>query len=407
MKTIAIMACCDTKYHEVRYVREKISAIGCVPLVLDISTGGDVPIKADIPREQIVTTGGYTWEAIRSAPKDEALSKMSQCAARVLTELREKGSIDAVLGMGGLQNTVVCTAAMQTLPLGFPKLMVSTIASGNRYFNDVVGDSDIAAMPSIVDFAGMNAVAEVILSNACAAVVGMANYGGGLIREVAGWRVGTTLMGITNDTVMHAANLILEAGMELISFHSTGVGGRTMEKMIAQGSINAVMDLTLHEMTPEYFGGLGYGGGANNRLCAGAQKGIPMVVCPGGIDFICLRPGELFEDEEKRGYNWHNAALTHTKLYEHEILSITETIAKRLNVSTGKVTVLLPMGGLRTMSRPGEFFNKPETIQKMKGILETTLKPDIVLKCFDLNFMDKEFGEIAAKEMLALLQTGN
>jgi uncharacterized protein (UPF0261 family) len=196
----------------------------------------------------------------------------------------------------------------------------------------------------------------------------------------------------------------LNTGLEVLSFHSTGVGGRILEKMIEQGFINAVMDLTLHEMTPEYFNGLGYGGGANNRLCAGARKGIPMVVCPGGIDFICLRPGELFEDEEQRGYGWHNADLTHTKLYEHEILEITETIARRLNISNGKVTVLLPMGGLRTLSRPGELYHKPETIKKMKDVLKRNLKPGISLKCFDLNFMDREFGEIAAEEMLSLLR---
>jgi uncharacterized protein (UPF0261 family) len=157
-------------------------------------------------------------------------------------------------------------------------------------------------------------------------------------------------------------------------------------------------------MTPEYFNGLGYGGGANNRLCAGARKGIPMVVCPGGIDFICLRPGEFFEDEEQRGHGWHNAALTHTRLYEHEILEITKTIAQRLNVSQGKVTVLLPLRGLRTLSRPGELFHKPETIKKMKDVLEQNLKPEINLKCFDLDFMDKEFGGIAAGEMLSLLR---
>ena len=404
MKTIAIIACCDTKYHEVRYVREKISSMGCAPLILDISTGGTVPVDVGISREEIVAAGGYSWEEIRAAPKDEAILKMSKCAGLILQELHGKNLINAVLGMGGLQNTVICAAAMQKLPLGFPKLMVSTIASGNRFFDTIVGDSDIAAMPSIVDFAGINAVAEVILGNACAAIVGMANNGGAAIREIKGWRIGTTLMGITNDTVMHAANILLDAGLEVLSFHSTGVGGRTMEKMIEQGSVNAAMDLTLHEMTPEFFNGRGYGGGSNKRLCAGAKKGIPMVVCPGGIDFICLNPGDFFEDQEQRGYGWHNASLTHTRLYEHEILKIAEIIAERLNASIGKVSVLLPMGGLRTLSRPGELFHKPQTIKKMKEVLEKNLKPDIALKCFDLNFMDKEFGEIAAREMMLLLQ---
>ena len=404
MKNIAIMACCDTKYHEVNYVREKIKASGCEPLVMDISTGGTVPIQAEISREKMAARGGYSWEEICGAAKDEALSKMSKCAALMLCELHEKKQIDAVLGMGGLQNTVVCSAAMQALPLGFPKLIVSTIASGNRYFDMVVGDSDIATMPSIVDFAGMNAIAELILSNACAAITGMANNASSAMREINGWRLGTTLMGITNDTVMHATNILLDAGLEVLSFHSTGVGGRTMEKMIEHGSINAVMDMTLHEMTPEYFNGRGYSAGSNNRLCAGAKKGIPMVVCPGGIDFICLSPADFFDDEEERGYGWHNASLTHTRLYEHEILDITGTIIRRLNESAGKVVILLPMGGLRTLSRPGELFHKPQTIKKMKEVFEKNLKPEIVLKCFDLNYMDKEFAEIAAAEMLALLK---
>jgi uncharacterized protein (UPF0261 family) len=403
MKTIAIMTCCDTKYHEVRYVREQIDAAGCDSLVLDISTSGSVFIATDITREHIVSFGGYTWREICAAPKDEALLKMSESVIKVIKQLHTNGQIDAILGLGGLQNTVVCARAMRELPIGFPKLMVSTVASWYRYFETIVGDSDIIAMPSIVDFAGMNVVSEVVLRNACAAIVGMANYGGGTIQPTEDQRIGTTLMGVTNDTVMYAANLLAEARKEVISFHSTGVGGRTMEKMINEGTITAVMDLTLHELTPEYFGGLGYGKGANNRLAAGAQKNIPMVICPGGIDFICLRPEELFADQEKRGYNWHNTGLTHTKLYEHEILALTEIIAQRLNVSNGKVTVILPMGGLRTMSRPGELFHRPGTIKKMKDVLEQNLKPGIILKCFDLNFMDKEFGEIAASEMLALL----
>jgi uncharacterized protein (UPF0261 family) len=405
MKTIAIMACCDTKYHEVSYVQEQILSLGFKPLIIDISTAGSVPIKTDYAREKILCESGYEWEEIQNAPKDEALAKMSESVRRALIKLYEERAIDAVLGMGGLQNTVVCVHAMQALPLGFPKLMVTTIASGYRYFDAVVGDTDITAMPSIVDFAGMNAVAEVILKNAAAAVAGMAASGGGKIRPLKGCRIGTTLMGITNDTVMRAADILTSAGKEVISFHSTGVGGRVMEKMILEGSINAAMDLTLHEMAPEFFNGLGYGGGANNRLCAAAKTGIPMVAVPGGVDFICLRPFEFFDDQETRGYNWHNKALTHTKLYEREILAITETIIARVNKSCGSVSVLLPLRGLRTLSAPGQIFHIPATIQKMRVLFEQKLKPRIKFKAFDLNFTDKEFADIAAREMLDLLSS--
>lgn len=403
MKTIAVTACLDTKYHEVLFVVQQLTRLGVQPLVMDIGTAGSVPIEADIPRKAILEAAGFSGEEGQGHSKEEAIDQMSRALAAMLGELYEAGKIQGVLGMGGLQNTVMCKTAMQTLPLGFPKLIVSTVASGFRYFNTVVGDGDITVMPSIVDFAGMNPVAESILGNACAAITGMVQSGGRIVDGSVGPMIGTTLMGITNDTVMAAADLLEAAGWQTISFHSTGAGGKALEKMIRAGMVTASLDLTLHEMTSEYFGGYGYSKGADNRLCAGAQKGIPMVVCPGGIDFICLRPGELFPDQDKRGYTWHNSGLTHTRLYEEEILSISHTIANRLNRSEGRVTVLLPMDGLRTMSRSGEPFHIPETIRKMRKLFQDELKPQITLKCYDLNFDDDEFGTVAAEEMLKLL----
>lgn len=404
MGTIAVTACLDTKYHEVSYVMRKLKQMGIQPVILDISTAGEVPMKADIARETILAASGLSWDSTRGRPKEELIHQMSLGLGVVLRELYEKGEIQGVLGMGGLQNTVMCKTAMQELPLGFPKLIVSTVASGYRYFDTVVGDSDIMVMPSIVDFAGMNPVAESILLNACAAIAGMVRSGGVVVDRENWSMIGTTLMGITNDTVMRAANILDAAGWQTISFHATGAGGKAMEKMIRDGMVTASLDLTLHEMTPEYFGGYGYGKGADRRLCAGVQQGIPMVVCPGGIDFICLRPDELFADQEQRGYTWHNSGLTHTRLYEEEILSICSTIARRLNRSEGKVTVILPMEGLRTLSRRGEPFHIPGTIEKMRRLFEQELKSEITLKCYDMNFDDEEFGEIAAKEMLRILE---
>ena len=405
MKTIGIAACLDTKLYEAAFVRDKLAAMGFHPLVLDISTAGATPDWADVKREQILDLAGYSWEQMAGLTKEQAIGRMAESFSLMLLKLCRERAIDAVLGMGGLQNTVICSRAMQALPLGFPKLIVSTVASGSRYFDTVVGDSDIVVMPSIVDFAGMNPIAEVILSNACAAAAGMVRHGGGRIDSHGRPLIGTTLMGVTNDTVMRAADRLKAEGKQIVSFHSTGAGGRMLEKMILDGSVTAVMDLTLHEMTAEYFGGYGYSSGAANRLCAGAEKGIPMVVCPGGIDFICLRPDELFPDQEKRGYTWHNAGLTHTRLYEPEILSIAETIVQRLNRAKGKVTVILPMRGLRTMSRPGELFYIPETIEKIGRLFEKELRPDIRLKKYDLNFDDPEFGDAAAGEMLKLLDS--
>lgn len=404
MATIAIIACCDTKYHEITFVKEKILAAGHQPLVLDISTGPNVTLRADVTREEVLRTGGYTWEEVHKLAKSDAISAMTESISKTVVKLFQEKKMDGVIGMGGLQNTVVCSAALRLLPIGFPKMICSTIASGYRYFDTVVGDKDIAVIPSIVDFAGMNPINEVVLGNTVSAMIGMVTYGGRLIDTKGEPYIATTLMGITNDTVMQASNQLSAMGKHVISFHSTGIGGKVMEDLIYDGVISAVMDLSLHEMTAEYFGGYGYSKGANNRLCAAAKAGIPALICPGGIDFACLRTDELFKDEEERGYVWHNKDLTHTRLYEHEILDITKTIAERVNQSAGRTKVILPMGGLRTQSYPGEFFHKPETIQKMKAIFEENLKPEIQFEAYDLNFCDPEFADICAKEMAKLTE---
>lgn len=404
MATIAIIACCDTKYHEITFVKEKILAAGHQPLVLDISTGPNVTLRADVTREEVLRTGGYTWEAVHELAKSDAISAMTESISKTVVKLFQEKKMDGVIGMGGLQNTVVCSAALRLLPIGFPKMICSTIASGYRYFDTVVGDKDIAVIPSIVDFAGMNPINEAVLGNTVSAMIGMVTYGGRLIDTKGEPYIATTLMGITNDTVMQASNQLSAMGKHVISFHSTGIGGKVMEDLIYDGVISAVMDLSLHEMTAEYFGGYGYSKGANNRLCAAAKAGIPALICPGGIDFACLRTDELFKDEEERGYVWHNKDLTHTRLYEHEILDITKTIAERVNQSAGRTKVILPMGGLRTQSYPGEFFHKPETIQKMKAIFEENLKPEIQFEAYDLNFCDPEFADICAKEMAKLTE---
>lgn len=404
MATIAIIACCDTKYHEITFVKEKILAAGHQPLVLDISTGPNVTLRADVTREDVLRTGGYTWEEVHKLAKSDAISAMTESISKTVVKLFQEKKMDGVIGMGGLQNTVVCSAALRLLPIGFPKMICSTIASGYRYFDTVVGDKDIAVIPSIVDFAGMNPINEAVLGNTVSAMIGMVTYGGRLIDTKGEPYIATTLMGITNDTVMQASNQLSAMGKHVISFHSTGIGGKVMEDLIYDGVISAVMDLSLHEMTAEYFGGYGYSKGANNRLCAAAKAGIPALICPGGIDFACLRTDELFKDEEERGYVWHNKDLTHTRLYEHEILDITKTIAERVNQSAGRTKVILPMGGLRTQSYPGEFFHKPETIQKMKAIFEEYLKPEIQFEAYDLNFCDPEFADICAKEMAKLTE---
>jgi uncharacterized protein (UPF0261 family) len=407
---IAIIASFDTKYHELAYVQQQILKFGCTPFLIDISTGPNSPmieITADLSRDDILKMGGSSWEALQKLDKGDAIKTMSDCVSKVIKTLHSEKKIDGVFGMGGLQNTIACSAALRELPLGFPKFICSTIASGNRYFDTIVGDKDIVVMPSIVDFAGVNPISEVVLTNSVASIVGMVKYGEQKIDTHGKKYIGATLMGITNDTVMRAINNLTAEGENVISFHSTGIGGRVLESQIRDGNIAAVMDLCLHEMTAEYFGGLGYSKGANNRLSAAAEMGIPSLICPGGIDFACLSNEDFFDDEDQRGFVWHSKNyLTHTRLWESEILDITKTIVQRVNYAKGVTEIVLPLGGLRTMSRPGEFFFKPDTIKKMKAIFEEELKPEIIFKAFDSNFDDPDFADICSNEMLNLLKKG-
>lgn len=404
MANIAVVACCDTKYHEIQFVYNKILESSNHPIVIDISTGPNVIFKADITREQVLKGNNLFWEDIHKMEKSDAINAMAESIKKCIKSLYSEKRIDAALGMGGLQNTVVCSAAFRTLPIGFPKIICSTIASGYRYFDTIVGEKDITVMPSIVDFAGMNPISEVVLENTVNAIIGMATHGSHKIDTKSEHYIATTLMGITNDTVMRASDILESYGRKIISFHSTGMGGRTMETLIREGTISAVMDLTLHEMTAEYLGDYGYSRGADNRLTAAAEMGIPALICPGGIDFACLSRDELLPDEEQRGYVWHNKDLTHTRLYEYEILDITHTIVSRLNKSKGPTEVVLPMGGLRTLSYKDEFFYKPQTIEKMRKIFINELKPEVKFKSYDLNFCDEEFAKICADEMDNLIK---
>lgn len=403
-KVIAIIASADTKAEEAEFLRTQITAFGCECLMVDVSTGPDYSSCWDITREMVAKQAGVTWDSCRGSSKDALLGIMAKGIPSVIKGLYDDGRIQGAISFGGLQNTIVGSAGLRALPIGIPKIMVSTVATGQRKFDLIMGTSDIMAMPAISDFAGLNAVSRAILTNAAAAITGMAVRAGAPLTTARQFTVGTTLMGATNDGVVQAAKLLRQKGYSVVSFHSTGIGGKSMEEMIRQGIIHAAMDLTLHEIVYEYFGH-GFGYGADNRLCSGCQKGIPMVVCPGGIDFICLDKGAPFPDLEKRKYIWHNQSLAHVKLSVQEVTDISKIIVGRLNQAQGPVTVLFPLQGLRSFSRPGEALCDPEVDLAVRQVFQTELKKSIPVRYVDANFMDMEFSLAAAEEMDRLIQT--
>lgn len=402
MKTIVVVGSKDTKEAEINYVAQSLTCRGFRILVLDTSTGRNYCSRADYTREQIAGFAGIDWNDTLHCQRHDLLRIMCD-GLRVLTaKMYEEGMLDGIIALGGLQNTTMGSAAMLDLPIGIPKLIVSTVATGQRTFDKIVGSKDITVMPSPCDFTGVNSISSIVLDNAVAAIAGMVGEAGRTIPKSDHIRIGTTFMGATNDGVVNAVEMMQEKGYEVISFHSTGAGGMAMEELTDDGVINAVMDLTLHEVVYEYFG-YGFGYCENKRLLKTIKNEIPLLVCPGGIDFMCQWPNALFDDIDTRKYIWHNPNLVHVKLRPKEAADIAGIIVSRLNEASGKVLVVIPTKGFRSYTKPGEPLYDPEVDQAIIRVFQEKLRKDIPVKYFDANFIDYEFSKFVADEMIAFL----
>ena len=402
MKRIAIIATLDTKSVEVAFARSLIEKGGHRAVLIDIGVFGEPGIAPDVTREEILRGHGVAWSEVVRCGKGRRIELMTQAVAPFVAMLYAQGRFDAVFAMGGIQNTLMAANAMRALPVGVPKLILSTMASGMRLFGPFVGTKDIAVMHSVADISGINMVTGNVMATAVAAIVGMAENGPGPLGAPAGTIVGVTMLGVTGGGATAAARTVRDAGFETISFHATGVGGAAMEKFIAQGTIGATLDMTLHEITGEVFGG--YCSGAVGRLSAAAAAGIPQVVVPGAVDMLscCADFGtEGFPvDWQTRKKIQHNANLFHVKLNREEIERVAALIATRLNAAAGPVTVLIPARGFCEAGAPGGDLHDPEIDRSFVARLRQELKPRIKFAEVELNICQPEFGELAARELL-------
>lgn len=378
MKTIAIIGSCDTKHREVAYMKEQIEAQGVNALVIDVATGPNPSYNYDVSRAEVVAASGTTWEELEPKTKGEKITFMMEAAANYVEKIYAEGKIDGIVAAGGLQNTVMATNAMKRLPIGFPKVMATTVASGQKPFELVVGAKDIVAIPSICDFTGLNLVTRQIMANACACCVGMVKNAGQILKKGKKPVVGITLMGISNTGACAAVDELERLGVEVIGFHSTGVGGSIMEQMAEDGLIDGILDMTVHELTSEYFldkigrGGFSYGEGAKIRLIKSVQNKIPMVVCTGGLDFVDFAKTEFPPRMDERKYMFHNATMAHIKILPDEAVEVSDRMIERLNKIDYPVKLLLATDGMRHNTREGEeLYNKEvdDIINdKMRGI---------------------------------------
>lgn len=404
MKTIGIIASCDTKYQEVQFMRQRLEALGVQVCVIDMSVGLGESKGADVTREEVFANLGYNWSEIKGKTKGELVALMMDAMRCTALKLYQEKRIDGLLSAGGVQNTSVAAAAMQMLPLGFPKVIATTVASGQKAFGDVVGAKDIVTIPSISDFTGINCMTEMTLTNACACVAGLVQYGAGKIKKPERKLVGLTLMGITNAGCCAAVEELDRLGIEAIGFHSTGVGGTIMEQMALDGLLDGILDMTTHEITSEYFGG-GFSYGACDRLLKPLAAGIPMVVSVGGLDFVDFAKEDFPPRMDERVYNMHNARLAHIKILPDEAEEIGKIFAERLNTAIQPVILVLPTEGMRNNTRVGGNLYCKETDDALLGSIRRHLHNENVQICvLEGNINDKDWGVRIARIMAERLQ---
>ena len=400
-KVIGIIASLDTKEIEVAFLSELIRRSGHDVFIIDVGAEKCSLIEPQIDAVTIAKEVGHYWVTPIDIQKSKMIEVLSSGVARLIPQLYNKGLFDALLSIGGLQNTTIAVNAMKTLPIGFPKFIVSTVASGKRSFETIVGNTDIMVMPSIADFSGRNIITDTILENAAASVIGIVERAGKPLCFSDDLLIGITTMGVVNRGTSHMVKALKGRGYEVVSFHSTGVGGGIMDDLVDQGVIKATVEFSLHEIIGELFGG--YSSGTIGRLINSSQKGIPQLVTPGACDFIDLETTGLTETRLNRKHIYHNTDLVHIKLSKIEISKVGEVIAARLNKSNGPVTILVPLRGFRVGTKAGNSLYDPDVDMALINVLKQKIRDGVRFVEVDANINDDEFVHVALNEMEQLL----
>ena len=342
-KTVVIVGALDTKGREFDYVKSRIRQLGLATLVVDFGVIGDPVFVPEVTNAEVAAAGGGDLAQLRGGDrKDEAMQTMARGLTAVVRRLHQEGRLDGIIGMGGSGGTSIATAAMRALPVGVPKVMVSTMGGGD--VSAFAGSKDITFMPSIVDVAGFNRISRRIYSNAAGAIAGMVEVEAPAAAEERPL-VAASMFGNTTKAVDHAGEILEAKGYEVLVFHATGSGGRTMESLIADGYIAASLDMTPTELADEVCGGVLSAG--PERCLAASKAGIPAVLVPGCVDMANFGAIDTVPEKyrDRQLYQWNpNVTLLRTNPEENH--RIGELLAAAANAAIGPVAFLFPLGGV-------------------------------------------------------------
>ena len=399
IKTIAVIGTLDTKGEEHAFVAAEIRERGYDVLLIDLGTGSEPSVAPDVTRYDVAAAAGLDLgPLLERKDRGECVVAMSQAAPIFLEKLAREGRIHGVISLGGGGGTALGTAAMRALPLGFPKLMVSTLASGNTAH--YLGTKDIAMMPAIVDVAGLNRISRMVFSRAAAAICAMvatpwvSDHGKPIIAA--------SMFGNTTECINIAKEVLEDAGYEVLVFHATGTGGKAMEDLIASGMVDGVLDITTTEWADELVGGtLGAG---TTRLDAAGRAGIPAVIAPGCLDMVNFGARESVPERfTGRNFYIHNPQVTLMRTTADECAELGRIIATKANSYTAPVTIMIPENAISVISAPGQpFYDGAADAALFDAIRSHALVPVLSYK---ESINSRVFAEAAANQLLKNIQS--
>jgi uncharacterized protein (UPF0261 family) len=402
--TVVLTGALDTKGAEFGYVRQAVERAGLDVVTVDFGVLGEPAFVPEVGRAEVARAAGGDLERWRSGEhKDEAMAGMAAGLAVVVRRLFDEGRLDGVLAMGGSGGTSIATAAMRTLPAGVPKLMVSTVGGGD--VSAYAGTKDITFMPSIVDVAGFNRISRRVYTNAAAAIAGMVAAEPPAVTgssDAAAPMIAASMFGNTTTAVDLARARLERRGFEVLVFHATGAGGRTMEDLVRDGYFEGVLDLTTTELADEVCGGVMSAG--PDRGHAAPEAGVPVVLVPGCVDMANFGAPDTVPAryEGRRLYKWNpNVTLLRTDVAENQ--RVGEMLADAANAARGPARVLLPLRGVSMLDSPGGPFWDPDADQACYRALRAHLKPSVPVLEADANINDEAFALRAADLLLDMI----
>ena len=401
--SIYLIATLDTKGVEAGWIRESLMRQGHRVTLVDVGSSGDPQIDPDIDRAMVFEAAGTSWSVVRSdQDRGEAVAAAARGVAQLIRQHADQGLVEGVLSIGGSAGTSIGTSAMRALPLGIPKVMVSTMASGQ--VRPYVADKDLCMINSVVDIAGINRVSRIVLSQAADAMSGMVNGRKQVFAEASPTEkplVAASMFGVTTPCVQVARGVLEQAGYEVLIFHATGTGGQAMESLIREGLIAGVLDITTTELADELVGGVLTAG--PGRLTAASELGVPQVISVGALDMVNFGSPETVPQKfADRLFYQHNPVVTLMRTSVSECRQLGEEVGRKVAMSNGPAQVLFPGRGVSAIDAEGQAFEDQEARMALLEGLKSTCGAER-MEVMDAHINDPEFAQAAAQRLLSLM----